>query len=89
MNVQAVLLHQGHGPAESVGAIVMTSEEEEVRVSHIRTDIAAFVNQSIVEFITGARDIYNDAEWRLYANEFEGLGIDILIETAQAFVDRR
>ncbi|MCL2217103.1 MAG: extracellular solute-binding protein [Defluviitaleaceae bacterium] len=88
MNIQAVLLHQGHGPAETVGPLDLTGEEEE-RVLHIRTDIAAYVTQSIIQFITGQRDIYSNNAWTAYVSEFERLGLAVLLETAQAVVDRR
>jgi putative aldouronate transport system substrate-binding protein len=87
MNAQAVMLYREHEPREFIGALIFTAEEEE-NILSIRIDIEAWVKQNIADFITGNRDIGDDGEWDAYIDEFENLGLDILLETAQAAVDR-
>lgn len=87
MNAQATMLYQGHEPAEFIGALIFTAEEEE-RISHIRKDVEAFVKESIADFITGKRDIEDDGDWAIYVEKFTDLGLDTLLKTAQTAVDR-
>jgi len=87
MNAQAVMLYNGHEPEEFIGALMFTAEEEE-NILNIRMDIEAWVKQNIIDFITGNRDIQSDSEWAAYAEEFNALGLDILLKTAQSAADR-
>lgn len=87
MNAQAVMLYQDYEPEEFIGALIFTAGEEE-RILYIRTDIEAYVRQSIIDFITGERDIDDDVAWNKYVREFEVLGLGTLLQTAQAAVDR-
>lgn len=56
-------------------SLAYTAEEEE-RQGNARSDIYYFVNQMIAEFMTGKRDIDNDAEWEAFCdtilNELNG-----------------
>jgi putative aldouronate transport system substrate-binding protein len=87
INAQAVALYQGHEPDEYIGALVLTAEEEE-RIMQIRIDIESYIRNSIVDFITGSRDINNDRHWTSYVRNLDELGLNILLETTQSAVDR-
>jgi hypothetical protein len=87
MNAQAVMLYRGHEPAEYIGELIFTVEEEE-RLTNIREDVAAYVRQSTVNFITGEWDVYCDEIWAEYINEYERLGLPMLIRISQNAVDR-
>ncbi|MCL2253362.1 MAG: extracellular solute-binding protein [Lachnospiraceae bacterium] len=87
LNAKAVMLYRDFEPNEYIGAMIFTAEEEE-RISVIRPEIKDFVRQSIIDFISGTRDIDSDEEWADYLGTFAALKLDILIETAQAVYDR-
>ncbi|MDR0325730.1 MAG: extracellular solute-binding protein, partial [Oscillospiraceae bacterium] len=82
MNAQAALLHQDYEPAEYVRTLVFTPEEESA-IRNARSDIEAYVNTSIVDFITGRRDIYDDSAWLAYLREFDRLGLAGFLAAAQ------
>lgn len=88
MNAQAALLHAGCEPTEFIQTLVFTPEEES-RVRTIRSDIEAYVTRSIIDFITGARDIHDDAAWRAYRWELEDLGLATFLSTAQLAINRQ
>jgi len=87
INAQAVKLYDGLEPDEYIGALVFTAEEEE-SLQRIKIDIEAYVRQSIIDFITGSRDVESDRAWAAYVREFNDLGLDTLIDTAQTALDR-
>jgi putative aldouronate transport system substrate-binding protein len=88
MNAQAAMLHMDYEPDEFIGALIYTPDEA-ARIGRIRTDIEAHVNQTIIGFITGARDIYSDTEWQAYLREFDDLGLREFLATAQTAWDRQ
>jgi putative aldouronate transport system substrate-binding protein len=87
MNAQAALLYKDFAPEEYIGAMVYTPEEE-TAVHEIRAKIEAHVRETIIDFITGKRDIHDDAEWEKYLREFDSLGLAEFLKTAQAAYDR-
>ncbi|MDR1664732.1 MAG: extracellular solute-binding protein [Clostridiales bacterium] len=87
MNAQAALLYAGHDPKEYVPTLIFTPEEE-AAVHEIRAGIEARVREAAAGFVTGERDINNDAEWEGYLREFEDLGLAAFLERAQAAYDR-
>ena len=52
------------------------------------TTVRQYVDQSIAEFVTGTRDINNDAAWNAYLRELENMGLQEWITTAQAAFNR-
>ena len=88
MNARAAMLHRDCEPEEFIGTLIYTPEEE-ARIKKIRTDIEAHINQTIIDFITGARDIHSAAEWQAYLREFDALGLGAFLKTAQAAWDRQ
>lgn len=87
MNAQAALQYVGSEPEEYVGALVFTPAEEN-EIAEIRDDIEAHVRRTIVEFITGERDVYDDEVWELYKLEYAELGLNEFLEAAQRASDR-
>jgi putative aldouronate transport system substrate-binding protein len=88
MNAQAALLHMGFEPEEFIGALIFTPEEE-MRISIIRADIETHIRTNIVDFITGSRNVFDDAQWAAYLMELDDLGLAAFIQTAQAAWDRQ
>mgnify|MGYP000966073868 CR=1 FL=1 len=87
MNAQSALLHKGFEPQEYIKMMIYTPEEEG-NIKDIRTSIEAHVKETVIDFITGNRDIYDDAEWQKYLNEFYSLKLSELLEVAQKAYDR-
>jgi len=88
MNAQAAMQHRGFAPEEYISTLIF-SPEEEARIRGIRADIEGHVVKSVTQFITGKRDIRDDAQWQKYLSEFDGLGLSEFLETAQAAWDRQ
>jgi putative aldouronate transport system substrate-binding protein len=88
MNAQGALLNQRYSPQEYVTAIIYTPEEE-AQLAPLRTAIENHLQQTIIAFITGARDIHDDGEWQSYLQEFELLGLQEFIVAAQTAWDRQ
>ncbi|NLW79682.1 MAG: extracellular solute-binding protein [Ruminococcaceae bacterium] len=87
MNAQAALLYQAYEPEEFVGVLIYTSEEE-AQIQDIRAGIEAHVRQAAIHFITGARDITDDAAWQSHIAEYDALGLQTFLAVAQAACDR-
>ena len=88
MNAQASLLHRDFEPEEYLVTLIFYPEEE-MRIKQIRSDISAYVTETIIEFISGVRDIHDDNEWARYLRGFKELGLEEMLEMAQTAVDRQ
>ena len=53
------------------------------------TDITEYIDKSIAEFITGARDINNEAAWNTYIRELNNMGLQQWIQISQATYNRQ
>ena len=87
LNAQAALLYKDYEPQEHIGKQIYSPDEEE-QIQKIRGDIEAYVKGTIISFITGERDIHDDAVWALYLKEFDALGLTEFLEVAQTAYDR-
>ena len=87
MNARAALISINHEPQEYVRTLVFTPEED-YAIRQTRTDIDAYVNETIVDFISGKRDISDDAEWQKYLSELKNLGLQDFLSAAQIAYDR-
>ena len=67
INAQAALRYRDFEPEEFVGSLAYTPEEE-AAIKEVRAGIETYIKETVVDFITGKRDIYNDAEWDDYLN---------------------
>lgn len=87
MNAQAAILHKGYEPDEFITALIYTPEEESL-IQKARADIETHVKETIVDFITGKRDVYDDNAWNAYLREFDALGLEEFLKTVQTAYDR-
>lgn len=61
------------------------TEEEAEGISGIATDVTTYVSSSMAEFITGNRPL---SDWDNYLEELDNMGLQQMIEKAQAAYDR-
>ena len=61
------------------------TEEEAEAISGIVTDVTTYVSSSMAEFITGNRPL---SDWDNYLEELDNMGLQQVIEKAQAAYDR-
>ncbi|RRD94774.1 extracellular solute-binding protein [Clostridiales bacterium COT073_COT-073] len=57
------------------------TEEQVEKIEEALANIPTYVNQSMAEFITGARSI--DKEWDKYLDDLKGMGLEEWVNTAQ------
>ena len=62
--------------------------EEIDGLAQLQTQILDYVSESMAAFATGARDIYDDAEWEKYKKELEALNVKRYVEVYQTAFDR-
>lgn len=62
--------------------------EELDGLPQLQTQILDYVSESMAAFVTGARDIYDDAEWEKYKKELEALNVKRYVEVHQSAFDR-
>ncbi len=87
MNAQAALRYRDFVPREFIAALIYTPEEE-TAIRAIRAGIEAHVKESVIDFITGARDVRDDNEWAKYLREYEALGLAEFLDVAQKSYER-
>jgi putative aldouronate transport system substrate-binding protein len=63
--------------------------DEAVRVSGPITNVNQYVKQSIAEFVSGIRDINNDAAWNAYLRELDSMGLQQWLTAAQTAYTRQ
>lgn len=64
------------------------SQEEIDKTQAIIGDLETFIEQEEAKFITGQKDINDDAVWEQYLQEIESMGLDTLVEAYQAAYNR-
>jgi putative aldouronate transport system substrate-binding protein len=74
-------------PSRVLPALKYTLPEAE-QLGMTITDVNDYVNQSIAEFVTGARDINNDAQWNAYLRQLDNLGLQKWIQISQTAYGR-
>lgn len=87
INAQAVLKYVPYEPDELLGALIF-EQDEMAEMNRIKTDLEVHVKAGFADFITGRRDIADDAEWALYLNEFDAAGLERFLAAAQRAFDR-
>jgi putative aldouronate transport system substrate-binding protein len=65
---------------------IAMSEADNAAFGDINGPLATFVEQASVEFITGARDINNNAAWNAYLAELDRLGGPRLTDLIQKYI---
>jgi len=88
MNAQAALQYKNFEPKEYLDILIFTPDEER-QIQDIRLNIENLVIETIIDFVTGVRDIHNDEEWMNYIKEFEDIGLGTFLQTAQTAHNRR
>ena len=71
---------------EKVLPLLHYTEDEAGQIQEALSNIPTYVNQTMAEFITGARDI--ETGWDSYMSELKGMGLDEWQKSAQAAYDR-
>jgi putative aldouronate transport system substrate-binding protein len=73
-------------PAEYFIPPVAMSDADTSRTGDINGPLNTFKDQACVEFITGIRDINNDAAWNAYLGELDRLGSGELVNIIQKYI---
>ncbi|MDR0450782.1 MAG: extracellular solute-binding protein [Treponema sp.] len=66
--------------------LLRMNDDDNARFADIKAALDTFVEQAAVEFITGARDIGNNAAWNTYLNELDRLGSKDLAGLIQKYI---
>lgn len=85
INAQHLEWYVDKHPEHVLNNLLYTYEETETMMDCNNT-IAAYVKQTIAEFITGTRSIENG--WDTYLKELEGMGLSTWLKCAQAAYER-
>lgn len=70
-------------PSEKLWPDPDTSAE----LAELQTNIATYITQAQAEFVTGQRDVNDDAIWQSYIDDLNGLGLDRYLELQQNLYD--
>jgi hypothetical protein len=65
---------------------LLKSEADNTRLADINVVLGPFKEQAIVEFITGVRDINNNAHWSAYLAELDRLGSGEMVQIMQKYI---
>ncbi|GMK38612.1 sugar ABC transporter substrate-binding protein [Paenibacillus sp. CCS19] len=81
----ATQLYDGHQPKEVFPSVVYMDETTNTEASLLQTNIKKYVEENMLQFITGAKDI--DSSWDSYISGFKNLKVDRLMELYQQALD--
>lgn len=86
---EATKLYDGLAPADQIFPIwnVWFSADDATELAQLQTNLDGYVNRTNAEFITGQRNIADDAAWADYVNGLQGLGLPRYLELMQAAYD--
>lgn len=70
-------------PSEKLWPNPDTSAE----LAELQTNIATYITQAQAEFVTGQRDVNDDATWQAYIDDLNGLGVERYLELQQELYD--
>jgi putative aldouronate transport system substrate-binding protein len=65
---------------------ILYNAEDQPRIADIKAVLDPYIDQAMVEFITGVRNINSDAEWNSYLVELDRLGSPELVKIMQKYV---
>jgi putative aldouronate transport system substrate-binding protein len=68
---------------------VWVPQEESAEVAELTTNIDNLVAQASAEFITGSRDVNDDAAWKSYTDELDSTGLPRFLEIQQKAYDAK
>ncbi len=87
MNAQAAMKYVPFEPQELIGALVYSSAEDEI-IQELQPKIEGYTKNAIIDFITGEKDVYDDAEWGAYVDGYAQTGLYEFLKTVQSAYDR-
>jgi putative aldouronate transport system substrate-binding protein len=67
--------------------LMVLNDDDNTRVADINALLEPFKVQACVEFITGIRNINNDADWNAYLAELDRLGSSEMVRIRQKYID--
>ncbi len=67
-------------PQDFIPPAMIFSEDEANTIADIEAVLDVYVDQAFVEFITGTKDINDDAAWAEYVGACEGMGVGTLCD---------
>ncbi len=82
INMQARFLYEPYEPEDRVLTLIFQPEEM-VELYEIRGSIDTHIKSGFEDFITGKKDIHNDAVWKAYKAEFYEIGLEKFLTAAQ------
>jgi putative aldouronate transport system substrate-binding protein len=86
-NYLSVLDHIPHWiPQKNFIPPIAMESSDTTRVADINTALDTYINQSLVEFITGAKDINDDSAWNIYLTELDRVGSKELASIYQKYI---
>jgi hypothetical protein len=65
---------------------MMLNDTDNARYADINAVLSPFKDQVFVEFITGVRDINNNAHWSAYLAELDRLGSGEMVQIMQKYI---
>jgi putative aldouronate transport system substrate-binding protein len=74
---------------EKILPVLRYSMDDVVKNAEAITNVNEYVRQAIAEFVTGIRDINNNAAWNTYLQELNNMGLPQWLSSSQATYDRQ
>ena len=62
--------------------------EESDKLDEIAANIPTYVSENYAAFLTGSKDVNDDAVWEAYLNDLESYNLSAVLEVRQAAYDR-
>lgn len=86
---EASKLYEPYVPQDQVFPYwsVWVPQEESAEVAELTTNIQNLVSQASAEFVTGTRDVDDDAAWASYVDELDSTGLARYLEIQQKAYD--
>jgi putative aldouronate transport system substrate-binding protein len=86
---EATKLYDGHAPMDQIFPLwnVWFSAEDATELAQLQTNLDDYVTRTNAEFITGQRNITDDAAWAEYLQGLDGLGLPRYLELMQKAYD--
>jgi putative aldouronate transport system substrate-binding protein len=84
---------QGYEPFKPDDSVLFPVEklwpnlDTAAELAELQTNIATYVTQAQAEFVTGQRDINDDAAWQAYLHDLNGLGLEKFLKMEQESYD--
>ncbi|ULL16848.1 extracellular solute-binding protein [Paenibacillus sp. H1-7] len=83
---EATKLYDGSQPKEVLPKIIYLDEAANTEASLMKTNIKKYVEENMLQFITGAKDI--DSSWEAYLAGFKNLNVERFLQIYQQAYDK-